>query len=259
MRRAPSLDTINRTYRNIDMAITQQADDVDRLVGRVSKMNLSSTQLAVRKSSPFPSELRDSSGNRAVAVTPNVAATTAAALNAERAAQRLKGALLRVRKEPQLNTQAVGTVAPALDFRTPQKLATASELSENSVFKLAWNPPPASSPLGLGSLPETPTPKWSPSAYERPESPGSPTPTPAHSTSLRQRGGAGSKLHAKPIAIKRSPAPASTTATPPSGFSWGPLPGVTPMKTLSADVRKAGDSPPALSSSWVAEGFGTKK
>ena len=63
--------------------------------------------------------------------------------------------------------------------------------------------------------------------------------------------------------LKKSPGVPTAASPPPAGFSWGPLPGVTPMKTLSADVRKKDGggavSSPSLSSSWVTEGFGAKK
>jgi len=58
---------------------------------------------------------------RPLDVTPHVASTTAAALNAEQAARRLKEALFAVRTEPLLNKQA-GNARPALRvFDTPQK------------------------------------------------------------------------------------------------------------------------------------------
>lgn len=263
------MDTLNRTYHNIDIAITQQEDDVDRLTARVSSLHLTPSQGEPRRDSRLPMDLKDTHAKRPINVTPNVAVTTAAALNAERAAQRLKGALLRVRKEPLLNVQAVGSSAPALEFNTPQKpLALPEPTSSQSPFSLnlpSWNPVPGAAlpspaPSGFSSSPQTP--QWGSPAFH-PESPDSPTPM--HSASLRQRGSSSNKLHAKPLAIKRSPGPSTPSVPPPpAGFSWGPLPGVVPMKTLSADVRKKDGSPagnftPPLSSSWVTEGFGAKK
>ncbi|KAI0701221.1 hypothetical protein BC835DRAFT_1411616 [Cytidiella melzeri] len=231
--RPPSLDTINRTYRNIDLAISQQEGDVDHLAARVSRLNIKSSQSGTAKLGRLPMELKETPGKRAPTVTPNVAATTAAALNAERAAQRLKGALLRVRKEPLLNRQAVGSSAPAIEFSSPQKLAIASGSSDRSVFMAKWDArdtpasPDSSGLDGLGVQ------KWGAPATM---SPGSPSPPPEH-PGLRRR--ETSSRHAKPV---RRPAGSSgatitATASPPSNFSWGPVPTITPMKTLSADVR----------------------
>lgn len=239
------MDTINRTYRNIDLAISQQEDDVDRLVDRVSKLKINPPQAVTPKIGRLPLELRESPGKRAVAVTPNVAATTAAALNAERAAQRLKGALLRARKEPLLNKQAVGTVASALEYSSPQKLLGSSE------SEVSWKPPASSDLLA--------TPTWTMPAFQ-PQSPGSPTPT---HPGARRKETTGLGKHAKPIRRPTGSPNSSTTSSPPSGFSWGPLPGVAPKTTLSIDLRKKEDEEDSgtqsLSSSWVADGFGIKK
>ncbi|KAH9068189.1 hypothetical protein EDB83DRAFT_2593303 [Lactarius deliciosus] len=58
---------------------------------------------------------------RPLGVTPHVASTTAAALNAEQSAHRLKEALLPVRTEPLLNTQAAHAKPAPRAFDTPQK------------------------------------------------------------------------------------------------------------------------------------------
>lgn len=210
---------------------------------------------------------------RAAEVAPNVAARTAAALNAERAAQRLKAALLS-RKRPLLNTSVFNGPPPINAYTEPEP-----EPHPASV-KQEWTPPPASfflSPPGaptlsapawnatspppsqpLGALPETP--KWSLPPFQLPESPESPSnqysggsPSP----SLRQRSGM-SKMHQKPVPLKRS---TGTPSSVPPNFSWGPLPGVGPMATLSANVsqkEEKKESEPSLSDSWVADGFGKK-
>lgn len=194
---------------------------------------------------------------RPIDVTPNVAVRTAAALNAERAAQKLKGALLNVRKTPLLNTQALRAPAPPSAFYTPVKEEQSTPAA--GLFNSgpsSWQPP--SSPLP--DLPQTP--KWTLPPFQLPDSPASPTP--AHGTSLRQRGSAsGKSLHQKPIQLKKS-AGSPPVASPPPNFSWGPLPGVSPMTTLSSDVRKkdgSSSSTPlgaSLSDSWVADGFDKK-
>ncbi|KAI6000393.1 hypothetical protein F5J12DRAFT_681876, partial [Pisolithus orientalis] len=81
----PSIDTINRTLRNIDLAIGQQEGEVDELRRRVNKLNINSASNGVPSSSREKS-LAASQSKRPWNVTPNVAASTAAALNAERAA-----------------------------------------------------------------------------------------------------------------------------------------------------------------------------
>ena len=58
---------------------------------------------------------------RPLDVTPHVASTTAAALNAEQAARRLKEALLAVRTEPLLNKQAANARPALRAFDIPQK------------------------------------------------------------------------------------------------------------------------------------------
>ncbi|KAL6302558.1 hypothetical protein BKA93DRAFT_736546, partial [Sparassis latifolia] len=77
--RAPSLDTINRICRNIDTAITQEEDHVAKLVARTAQLTL--------KPEPESRDRRlpDKTG-RPFEVTPNVAMSTAAALNAEMSA-----------------------------------------------------------------------------------------------------------------------------------------------------------------------------
>ncbi|KAF7299422.1 hypothetical protein MIND_00892000 [Mycena indigotica] len=58
---------------------------------------------------------------RPLNVMPDVAIPTAAALNAERSAHKLKRALLGIRKQPLLNTQAASATPPPLSFQTPQR------------------------------------------------------------------------------------------------------------------------------------------
>ncbi|KAG1870708.1 hypothetical protein DFJ58DRAFT_652794 [Suillus subalutaceus] len=83
--KAPSLDTVNRTFRNIDISITQQGGDVAKLQQRMSKLDISSNGLGSRD------KRLESSVKKPSAVIPHVAVTTAAALNAERSAQKLNG------------------------------------------------------------------------------------------------------------------------------------------------------------------------
>ncbi|KAF5391761.1 hypothetical protein D9757_001746 [Collybiopsis confluens] len=101
----PSLDTIHRTYRNIDIALQQQTDEVEQLNTRLMKLNLS----APPRGDPGTRDPRlptFTPHSRPSIITPDVAVTTAAALNAERSAQKLKTMLLKARKEPLLNVKA---------------------------------------------------------------------------------------------------------------------------------------------------------
>lgn len=241
--RPPSLDTINRTYRNIDLAIAQQADDVARIASRLAKIDLKSSP-TTRSATDF----RSTPTKRSADVTPNVAATTAAALNAERAAQKLKRALLKTRKQPLLNKQAETAPAPPSGATSPRKDERTGETpaKEFTLGSLSWS-------AGLPSTPKFPhTPQGA--QWSSPDSPGSPSP--GHGSGSRRE-----PKHAKAVPLKKSPG-AAAAVTPPPGFSWGPLPGVTPMKTLSSDVRKKEETPPkpfSLSSSWVTDDFDAKK
>ncbi|KIP11058.1 hypothetical protein PHLGIDRAFT_125171 [Phlebiopsis gigantea 11061_1 CR5-6] len=243
--RPPSLDTINRTYRNIGIAVAQQADDVSRIAARLSNLDLKSVQ-PDRSAIDFKS----SPSKRNPDDAPNVAATTAAALNAERAAQKLKSALLRARKQPLLNQQAAAAPAPPSDFVSARKANQAQDTptQEFNLSSLSWN-------SGHPSTPGQPhTPRWGKALSQ--SSDGSSSPSPSHGHGPRGK-------HLKPVPLKKSPGPAApSTSTTPPGFSWGPLPGVTPMKTLSPDVRKKEEGsklPFSLSSSWVTDDFDTKK
>ena len=147
-------------------------------------------------------------------VTPNIAVTTAAALNAERAAQRLKKALMNARKEPLLNRQAAEAVA-AYEFKTPSKadLAQYIESATSPAFSLSNSTP--------GNSMETP--KWSLPTFDvtNTESPESPTPTHSHAHRLRE---SGKRQHTPAPKPSKSPGAPSIALPVPAGFSWGPLP-----------------------------------
>lgn len=197
--------------------------EIKKLNARMSKLEqLDPEDLSASTSSPSyiratSSPLRDKRlpdreivSRRARDVTPNVAATTAAALNAERFAHKLKDALLKVRQEPLLNTTAsVAPVAPKA-FEAIQKPGGAMNL-EGLHVQLT----PSSPPAGVGNSP--------PQAHGGRRSSGSRTRTHGQSVPLNRSGGSGSR---------RSPSPAA-------GFDWGPLPSVKPMASLAADVRGA--------------------
>lgn len=152
-------------------------------------------------------------------VTPNVAATTAAALNAERAAQKLKRALLNVRKTPLLNTQAVHAQAAAVEFKTPHKADASASTAPTPNFEglnfSTFTPSPAPQ-TSTWTLPPLPT-----------EVPDTPSPPDAPRNRLRTQ--STGKHHQKAPALKAT----TTSPTPATTFDWGPLPGVKPKTTIS--------------------------
>ena len=169
------------------------------MASRISRLNTKD----VANSSPQQDyRLGDSGSERPYNVTPDVAVTTAAALNAERSAQRLKKALLAVRKEPLLNTKAAST--PNIRFMTPQKPSN----RQPSAFPALLPPSPTSSSstsmLDWTSLPED---NFNPNALPLP--PG------------RRSGGGGQRKHPS-VPLKRSGGPSETSTAP--SFDWGPLP-----------------------------------
>ena len=197
--RAPSLDTINRSYQNIDRIIKERGDQVSDLAARISRLNTK----AVANSPQQDFRLGDSESGRPYNVTPDVAVTTAAALNAERSAQRLKKALLAVRKEPLLNTKAAS--ASNVRLMTPQKPS-----NQPSAFPALLPPSPTSSSLASmldwTSLPED---NFNPNALPSPPS---------------RRGGSGGQRKHPSVPLKRSMGPSETSASTAPSFDWGPLP-----------------------------------
>lgn len=152
------------------------------------------------------------------AITPNVAVTTAAALNSERSAQRLKKALLAARKEPLLNSKVspsagfgLGAGAPVA-FNTPARVPAQAQgltfntpIPMNGLFKASPN-------MNLTNFPED---SFSPTGFS--------TPT--------KRGAGGIKKHSGPVPLKKSgasspsPEPNKGSLVPGSpSFDWGPLP-----------------------------------
>ena len=146
---------------------------------------------------------------RPLDVTPHVASTTAAALNAEQAAHRLKEALLAVRTEPLLNKQAANARPALRVFDTPQKPDAGLASSGGSLGGGSSSTPSTLPPLNAS------------------DSAGRVSPLPG-------RRGITQKHHAKSVALKSTPT-AGTTTKP--SFDWGPLPGIKPMKTIPSDLR----------------------
>lgn len=279
--RPPSLDTINRTYRNIDIAIEQEEEGVSSLAERVAQLNLSSQargKLSFAASSR-DKRLPDRTDRIGREVTPNIAASTAAALNAERSAQKLKRALLKARKEPLLNTKAVDALPPAREIRSSRKplLSPESGLGVGAAFAAgmngflpgtpgtptpaapAWTAPPPGS-FGM-------SPAWSPSPpFVSEQSP----PSSGRSGAMRppkDRGHGRSAQPSQPTGFVKPP-----SLPPPAGFSWGPLPkfesaqqtipGFSSFSNIKAEatpVVKVKEEEKDLGSSWIADGFGALK
>jgi nucleoporin NUP159 len=212
--------------------------------------------LTPSKHTRLVSDFKSSPSKRASEVTPSVAATTAAALNAERAAQKLKSALLRARKEPLLNKQAEQAPVPPSDLDLMAKHESIEPPKEFVLGSSLFN--------STSGMPQTP--QWSLPLLPKPPSP--PSSSHIHHYTSRHRE---SKLHQRAPPLKKSsgpsdlatsPPPAGFTS-PPANFTWGPLPSIAPKTTLSHDVRKKEEGPSklpfSLSSSWVTDDFDTKK
>ena len=96
-----------------------------KIRGPRESLTPSSRELAGLEDSQFLAATAKVDKRSTINVTANIAVTTAAALNAERAAQRLKKALMNARKEPLLNKQAAEAVA-AYEFKILPKLISPS-------------------------------------------------------------------------------------------------------------------------------------
>ncbi|KAG8212928.1 hypothetical protein J3R82DRAFT_11286 [Butyriboletus roseoflavus] len=221
--RPPSLDTMNRTFRNIDITIDQRKREVSQLRRRLAKLEISG---GVGTWDQFVI----SSSKRPLNVTPNVAITTAAALNAERSAQRLKKAMLASRTQPLLNTTATASPIPT-SFQTPQKAA---------VVKPDVKTPDVKVPEGVFILPSTPM--SFPSALPASWTPPPPIEfgSPATHDISPSRTRCGIKHHQKPIMLKKNASPGGSTQ--PLPFEWKPVEPIKPVSSLPFAIRPAGSS-----------------
>jgi nucleoporin NUP159 len=200
--KAPSLDTINRTCRNIDLAIDNQMKEVHILKSRLSVLEIGSPPA---NSSPRDARLPDPVSRRPFNVTPHVAFTTAAALNAERSAQKFKHALLAARSEPLLNKTAKLASSTLSSFSIPQKLSDPKAESPTT---------PDFSNMTLGDFGDG---KFQIGG-------GSPLTTRRGATS-------GSRKH-HIIPLRRSPGAPQASSSP--SFDWGPLPSFMPSSPSPA-------------------------
>ncbi|KAJ7678549.1 hypothetical protein B0H17DRAFT_1206784 [Mycena rosella] len=237
--RAPTLDTLNRTFRNMDIALDNQTSDIERLTARVAKLNMNNGQrrTGTARDARLPNPV---TRQRPFNVTPHVAVTTAAALNAERSAHKLKRALLSVRKEPLLNTQAASAPPAPLAFQTPQRAGLGIGLGVGGPAT-----PMRGLSLGLPG-PSTPPQAYMP-GFDFPEEDNfNPSPPPA---TRRGAGGSGKTRISNSVPLRRSPGQPMATPSPPPSFDWGPLPNFQKKPAVAAD----------LGGSWVSDGFGSKK
>ncbi|KIM84780.1 hypothetical protein PILCRDRAFT_817577 [Piloderma croceum F 1598] len=213
--RPPSLDTINRTYRNIDIAVNYQAEQVALLTARLKKLKISSNKHSSHLSTR-DSRLPDA--RRPYKPPQSVINSATNALNGEIAAHKLKHALPFVRRQPLLNTQAVTAPAPPIAFTTPKKPIVKAE--------------PQTANLGFDMAPFPPSDAWKPAAFAESQL----------NESGPQRRSAKSS-HASTIKLKRtpvsSPSPPSSTQSPPVSFDWGPLPVIAPKKGLPFGFAKS--------------------
>ncbi len=220
---------MNRTYRNIDLAIEDQTERIATLVSRVAKLNLSPLETGsfhspARRNTRGRFSLNDdddghsatsNDGKRSWSghalyrpdVTPSIAASTAAALNAERSAQRLKLALSRARTAPLLNTQAVEPALPAPSLDNLQRsLASSSGQLASVSF-------PTNDSLEFDDLDSDAAQASS-----------------AELRTARQR----KSSHQKSVQLGRTHQRVPSTIT---SFDWGPMPAPKPMTQLSSDLR----------------------
>lgn len=185
-------------------------------------------------------------------ITPHVAVTTAAALNAERSAQRLKKALLAVRKEPLLNTKAAASPIAPLAINSPAKLESDAKDVKLKGFEdlrgpLFSEPAVKADELGINdwSLPED---HFDPSGSHINPS------TRRDKTKRTHRGGSVARKSPGPdgsakLDIGGTFSSQTSTETVPVSFDWGPLPtfaSPTPLKTLPMPFVPI--SPPAQNS-----------
>ncbi|TFK50032.1 hypothetical protein OE88DRAFT_308545 [Heliocybe sulcata] len=260
--RHPPLEAIHRTYDNIDDALDQEAADIADIADRIAQLRLEKKVRARR----LPSDV-----SHQREVTPDVAVTTAAALNAERSAQRLKRALLAARKEPLLNKQALEVAAPTL-----QRLIGPVKKEQPAASTSFLTLPAPGTPVALAPTfaPATPVaPKAEPDFFDLgplPPVKSEPIDLPEfklppldNAEGWSSHGGRqkSTKWHMKSAQLKKSPSPAKVPSTSgPVSFDWGPLPGIKPKSSLSADVRpeKEKGKTPSMEGSWVLDDFQSK-
>ncbi|GJJ08548.1 hypothetical protein Clacol_002766 [Clathrus columnatus] len=200
---APTLDTIDRTCRNIKIALDERTDIVDKLSERVEA-------LSPRRKPRYPVI-----GTNLGPLSPASAASTAvAALNSERFCLSLKNALFQTRQRPLFTD----TVTKAPSTTKSFNLDTAPNLSKSEKSY--------SSPIYNNTI-TTPPDSGSDSFLNN------------HESVDRRRQ---SRKHTSiAVPLRNSAAEEATTSTTSSSFNWGPLPSIvsTPSKKLPFEFKIA--------------------
>lgn len=236
--RPPTIDTINRTYRNIEIALEQQSDEVSRLASRISHLKVDESGAPVAPSTPARGSSAQYEGTlqsqqRPYNISTSVAETTAAALNGERSAARLKKILLRVRKEPLLNTQVLNAPPPTLAYDTPRKPSTSTfgaSAFDSSAFSKPFDyptPPPKGFQAAVGDT----SLDGSGELNKMLDFSNLPDEDEFHLAELSESSGrrAGRTRSHKFVNPKRGvpfvpQSPQTQASPPPPTFDWGPLP-----------------------------------
>ncbi|KZW02766.1 hypothetical protein EXIGLDRAFT_703530 [Exidia glandulosa HHB12029] len=249
---APTLDTVNRTCRNIDIALDQRAAEVSRLVTAVDALRISP---AVASPPRVKTNAETSKHARQASVAHARAANDA--LAAENTAARLKNLLSRARTEPLLSvasdapavqtlrqsqsqhqsqSQSTAAVAPAsrpLFGSTASALPSSGSLNFFNRDTTASTSAPIAPLFNATSFPKTPPPALP--AFNWPTATAlTPTPSPdagdSTSSLANRAGGSGSRRQARHVGSVKLP-PANTSPSPTANpqaaktaaFDWGPL------------------------------------
>lgn len=169
-------------------------------------------------------------------VTRGVAINTAAALNAERSALRLKNALAKTHRKPIL-TESRSSISPHVLTDPYDKYPIQSQTRQPPLTPL-----PISGNLFGDTYIPVPRPP-STNSFGRTSNNHIPTSPLAESSTLS--GGGGDRLNRAPKAHHSKSVPLRRDLTSGQAnekivsFDWGPLPGVPPMSSIPSDVRSS--------------------
>ena len=128
--RPPSLDTIDRTCRNIQIALEERTKLLEQLSDRTDALSPQASQRLYSSTTQPRAPYHQKPG----VVTPPFASVAAAALNSERSSLNLKNSLLSARKEPLLTTNVV-------KFKTSMTVSPGPQVTQRPEWKLPPVPP----------------------------------------------------------------------------------------------------------------------
>ncbi|KAH7092837.1 hypothetical protein BKA62DRAFT_663553 [Auriculariales sp. MPI-PUGE-AT-0066] len=208
---APSLELVNRTCRNMDIALEQRSSDISSLTARVNSLDLS--RKASKRANGVPAVQNFSSDARSSSNTQVYVKAADIALASESTAVKLRDLLDKTRP---------AAVVTKIDSARPPLRTLPPPISKS---------PPLGSSLPLGSsqgelplmFPPGQTIKW-PSGLASSSSPGS-APTP--SAADRASGSSSKRSTRHQESVKIGSTRAEGSPSPASAFNWGPLPGRT--------------------------------